>query len=348
LPALQHLRTEFPDTRIIILCSEIGRQVFEGTIANIECVASTRQMSHGWRSLALIPKYWRRLRGQTLSGALCSSDEPAFVYILGMALGVQRRIGFSAGFSFGERLLTECIPLNREKNVVELNLDLAMAFTGNRRTTPCRVPLVYTADDAQHVSEALKPLGIPPGAPFVAMHPWAKLEHKEWPLERFVALGKLIEKDYSLPVIFISDTYRDTLEGLNVLAGLTIKQLACVLEHTRLFIGNNSGPLHVAAAMGTATVSLLGPSPLNWSVYWRDAPHRTIARNDMACAPCIRLGQGTAECENSVTRHGCLLGISVKEVLEVCEDVFSRLTPADGFQAEEVGPPPCTGDTRDD
>ena len=92
----------------------------------------------------------------------------------------------------------------------------------------------------------------------------------------------------------------------------SVGQLKALVGEAALFVGNDSGPAHIAAGMGTATVTLFGPTAVKHCVghYPYRGEHRCLTPHDVACHPCYK-----PECP---TRHECMASISVHEVLDAC------------------------------
>lgn len=151
----------------------------------------------------------------------------------------------------------------------------------------------------------------PSAGPFALVHPGtsAHTPHKRWPLERFASL---IER-LSLPclVAFGPDeeerrAARHLVEGSGGRARLapattSLAELAALIEASRIFIGADSGPLHVASLVGTPVVQILGPTDPVENAPYPGTPHRSV-RVAVACSPCRR-GCDAAPCMQRVGAH---------------------------------------------
>jgi ADP-heptose:LPS heptosyltransferase len=110
--------------------------------------------------------------------------------------------------------------------------------------------------------------------PYVVMHPFAATAEKSWPRERFHAVADQMQSAGLLSVI-VAGPADDTAAFSNyqVLRNSPLSALKSLMSGADLFIGNDSGPAHVAAAFGIPVIVLFGPSdPVTW------APWRTEAR----------------------------------------------------------------------
>jgi ADP-heptose:LPS heptosyltransferase len=112
------------------------------------------------------------------------------------------------------------------------------------------------------------------------------------------------------------------------LAGRTgIHETAAVLERCDLFVGNDSGPMHIAAAMGVPVVAIFGPSNSQaWGPYTpplEDSKHRIVSR-DLPCMPCFYRHHSLGLREGCGPRP-CLTGLSASAVLTACGDMLKVL-----------------------
>lgn len=100
------------------------------------------------------------------------------------------------------------------------------------------------------------------------------------------------------------------------LAGqLSLKEMAALSARAKLFVGVDSAPMHIAAAMGTPTVALFGPSgDIEWGP-WRTA-HRIVTSNAHPCRPCGQDGCGGGKISE------CLTTLSVERVLAACDELL--------------------------
>ncbi|MDP2727443.1 MAG: glycosyltransferase family 9 protein, partial [Dehalococcoidia bacterium] len=101
---------------------------------------------------------------------------------------------------------------------------------------------------------------------------------------------------------------------VDLVGRLKVKETAAVLERCAIFVGNDSGPMHLAAAVGTPVVAAFGPSDARTYHPW-GVPHRII-KLDLSCLPCdfINCSQG----ENI-----CLTHIPVEDLLQACLEMLN-------------------------
>ena len=160
--------------------------------------------------------------------------------------------------------------------------------------------------------------------PIVCIHPGATWPAKRWLPERFGELADLLVAKLGVQVIMIggandtaeiNSSLKHSVSNVKVLQNLPLRQLAAIISHCSLFIGNDAGPMHIAAALGTSTIGLFGPGEENiWFPYSAAEGHSAL-RRDVSCHPCHldfcnRQGDGYME---------CMKLLAVGEVLEAAE-----------------------------
>lgn len=141
------------------------------------------------------------------------------------------------------------------------------------------------------VREKLAGHGLAAGARYAVLQPTATFFTKEWPRERFAELGEWLHREHGLFPIFSCGPGEERRVAAGVrgrggicLDGLSVGELMALIEGAALFVGNDSGPTHIAAALGRPLVVLFGSSN---SVAWApwQAAHQLV-QNYYPCNPC--------------------------------------------------------------
>jgi ADP-heptose:LPS heptosyltransferase len=174
----------------------------------------------------------------------------------------------------------------------------------------------------------LSEVGIDTSKPIVAIHPGSPVPLKRWPAERFAKLADiLIER--KTQVLFLGGTNEKRLveeiqsqmrhNSVNIAGRTNLQQLGAVLQNCHLFIGNDSGPMHIAAAVGTRVIGLFGPSsPERFGPFGDNC---TAIRKKPDCPPCMKekcsLRSPTTSSYGRLGEEGCIVEISVEDVLEI-------------------------------
>jgi heptosyltransferase-3 len=136
---------------------------------------------------------------------------------------------------------------------------------------------------AEHLASAMFFLGVPTrevpranlfaappsvSTPYAVIHPKASLPEKTWPYENFRALAEQLQQEFNLEPVFIAGPGEalDEFKRFRCLAGASLEEIKTLLSGAALFVGNDSGPAHMAAAFGLPVVVLFGASdPVVWA-----------------------------------------------------------------------------------
>jgi len=155
--------------------------------------------------------------------------------------------------------------------------------------------------------------------PRLCIHPGSGAKAKIWPLKNFIDVALEVTRRLAVQVSFVlgpaEEEYFQTLkesariQSTAILRDLSVSGLATLLEHSRLYLGNDSGPTHLAACTGVCTVAIFGPTSVEkWAPR---GPDVHIIRKETPCCPC-----NIDVMHQCTTRH-CLAEITPEEVVEV-------------------------------
>jgi heptosyltransferase-2 len=160
----------------------------------------------------------------------------------------------------------------------------------------------------------------------IALGPGASWSFRRWPPSRFIELGNWLQENYKAHILIYGG--KDELElALHIERGLhktqtvnlagktTLREMASLLKHCKLFIGNDSGPLHVAAASGVPVIDFFGPADYNRFRPW-GAQHEVLCLG-LSCSPCPE------RCLFDEPR--CIKGISVNHVKKIAAEKLTSL-----------------------
>jgi ADP-heptose:LPS heptosyltransferase len=327
LPTVAGVRRVRPNAEITVICSSATAPLYRATFPGIDLIPIDRGAVNGWRSLRHLPSLAAALRRRHAGWALLSPDEPSFCLLAARASGAPHRVGFNLINSRLHPVLTTRLPVTLGRNMIDLNFDLVRALAGDPTLEPERTPIGISDADRQNVQTRLEAIGIPSDRPLVLLHPFAKFPYRQWPLDRFADLAARIAARGTTPVVLSADPIGDVGPARPIF-GLALTELAALCARAVLFIGNNSGPMHIAAAMGTPTLVLQGASSIEWNIPWGPAGfHRRAMVAGLACQPCERLGTVVDHCSNLSSPQACLLGLDVERVLADATAMLESLCP---------------------
>ena len=249
-PAISILKQARPDLWISIVVEERFASLFEGNPDVAEIFLPDASRLRKWR-----PHLCLNLHGGSRSAALTAFS------------GARFRAGFahfqySAIYNVRIPRAQEILGLERKVHTAE-HLASAMFYLGASRVEIPRAKL-FAAKGAR----ARTPL------PLCVIHPCASTLEKTWPADRFIETASYVEKSFELEPVFISGPGEDLspFRRWRTLSAAPLAEIKSLISGASLFIGNDSGPAHMAAAFGIPSVVIFGASdPVTW------APWRTQA-----------------------------------------------------------------------
>ncbi|HWT79987.1 MAG TPA: glycosyltransferase family 9 protein [Candidatus Acidoferrum sp.] len=334
-PLLEALHRAYPDARLDVLV-EPHQEVF-ALFPWRHVITNFLVIDYGgdhktWRGrLPLVRELRRRRYDLTISpnrgrGMMASA-------LLSFLAGAPYRVGFTRdGSGF---LYTTRVGFQADRSIIEQNLDLlrAVGIPCGGAHMPLRVP---EADDA--AAEALLAQhGVEHGDLLVAVSPgtgWQP-EFRSWPVSRYVDLVRALVHRSGTKVLLLGG--RDQADAsvhfavandgrvINAIGQTSIARTAGLIRRSDLFIGNDSGLLHLAMGLKIPAIGIFGSTPPE-QILTPDSPCMAVVRNDVPCRPCYtHQAVFTLECDH----FSCLRLISVNDVLQAAERMLaSPLQPS--------------------
>jgi heptosyltransferase-3 len=299
-------------------------------------IAQVHAVERRWKELAAparLMREWRlyralRDRGYDLIVHL--SEHPRGAW-LARSLGARYAVAhdFARKARAWKRSFTHLVPLpaHGRRHRVELNLDALRRIGIQPGEDERKLALVPGGDAERTVDKLLAGEGLATKR-FIHFHPGSRWQFKCWPSERAAALiaalaqrgdrVALTAAPDEAELALIADIRGRTSAPVADFSGkLTLKQLAALSARARLFVGVDSAPMHIAAAMQTPTIALFGPSgDIEWGP-WR-VPHRVVASDEHRCRPCGNDGCGGGKVSECLTR------LPVDAVLDAIDSLVAR------------------------
>ena len=250
------------------------------------------------------------------------------------ATGIQFRAGFLPTVDSPKALfLTHAVRFQEERSMWQSFVRLAQVIDPGLPETAMPIPMKYGSVSEAWALEWLSRHAVRRRS--VAMHLGSQdLEFRRWPVHRFVQLAERIRAYGAEPSIILTGTaperpliraFLDEYSGHAVDAtdSESLEKTAALLSQCNLLVSNDTGIMHLAAAMGTPTVGLFGPnSPRYWAPIGSRATY--VYDTTVACSPCLNLyaNRWPLECVNS-EKSRCMLDITVDSVLNAARRVIT-------------------------
>lgn len=342
LPSLAALRKLFPQAHITWVIEEAAADLIKGHPDLDRIIVSRRKywiekLNKGeinvFKEIVQFIRELRSLRYDLVidfHGLLKSA-------VLVFLSGGKRTIGYDSMQEMSGLFLTEKVYEDMNKHAVDRYLDLVRYlklkdFTGQCNTEPkeknyakaCEQEPVFfipvTGREEKEVKQLLKSKGLDEKK-FVAVSPVALWETKLWEEQSFARLCDFIYLEYNLPVVFTGAEKKSIARITELmktpavsLAGETsLRELACLYRKAALMVSTDSGPMHIAAAVGTPVLALFGPTnPACTGPYGKG--HRVLQKN-LSCSPCF-----LKKCAS----RKCMRLLSVEEVFHAAGELLGK------------------------
>ncbi len=260
------------------------------------------------------------LRKHNFDIVIVCGEEGLFSALSYFLAGIKYRVAHKYNFRpFGEIgfLYTHAIKRNLNKHEVEHNLDLARISGLKIKDKKIELNPVKK----WHCKKTGRTIGFHLGSV-------KGVEEKRWPFERFVELIKKIKKDVKHNIVVIGGSEEKDIKYkleklhlniINLIGKTSIKETAAIIKQCDLFISNDSGPMHVAAAVGTPVIGIFGPTSTIKNRPWGDPKKCLFLQKKLPCyGSCFTPYIGKINCTNVIKKE-CLKKITIDEVYDLAK-----------------------------
>jgi lipopolysaccharide heptosyltransferase II len=329
-PALRAVKQAVRSRKITLLTSPSGASV----APLIAAVDETLIFEAPWMKASAAANGGRetsgfieRLRSRKFDAAViftCFSQTPFPAAMICHLAGIPLRLAHCRENPY--QLLTDWAPErepeNGSRHEVQRQLDL-VARIGAAVDDP-RITLSVDSIDAKAALTKLRRTGFDPRQPWFAVHVGASAPSRRWPPDYFAKAADLMSRRLQVPIVFTGTAGDQELiravqaqmrrPSYSAAGRLNVGQMAGALAAARLLISNNTGPVHLAAGVGTPVVdlyALTNPQHTPWQV-----PSRVLS-HDVACRNCFR-----SVCPEG--HHRCLRGVTPEQVVSAVEDLLAE------------------------
>ncbi|MBI5748260.1 MAG: lipopolysaccharide heptosyltransferase II [Nitrospinae bacterium] len=325
IPSISLVREIFPSAHISILIKSNLSPLFDGNPDINEIISFNPDLMSVTEKL----KFYRGLKEKNFDLAILltnSFESALFIYLA----GIKERIGYNKDMR--GIFLTEKIPMPSRKyprmHQADFYLTLIEAFLearGERREARDKKLFFCIPEDIQKdVDEFWNEKGLSKKSPVIGMNIGASYgSAKRWFPERFAELADRIYSELKGEVILFGGSGDFNIEAeikgrmqnkaLSMVGKTTLKSLAAMIKRCHLFITNDSGPMHIAAAVGTPIVAIFGSTDPSETSPLCDK--YKIVKRPVDCSPCWK-----RECP---TDHKCMELISVSDVMDAVKELIS-------------------------
>lgn len=319
-PSLLALRRFLPEAEIDVLLEDWVAPVLDG-FSEVDRVIAVERTSLARARLIGTLRAARYDVAFNLHGGTTAT-------FLTRASNARHRVGF-ASYQYAwlhNHLAPNPAELWQQPNTHSVEQQLALlGWTGVPVSDRPRTQLVVTARADATIARRLSAEGLDDAQPFVLMHPAAAFESKTWPAERFACVADHLRVRGLRTVAVAAPDEAEVVRDIAARAhgrivqftDLSLPELIALAHRARLFVGNDSGVAHIAAAVRTPVVVIFGSSNVAHWHPWTDLPYEVV-REEMACAPCAGY-----ECA-VFPRPECIRRVSVENVIAAVDRLLGQ------------------------
>ncbi len=326
-PFVQNLRINYPNARIVLLTSPKAAPLLEnqGLVNEVITVrVPWAQHYSRWRKYNPFSPLWiellrmlRFLHAQHFDLAFTARADIRENCILWLA-EIGRRVGYA--FAGGGYFLTDIVTPDLEHPHFSVRWTRLLEHLG-KPIVMQQPSLSVSREEERAAEQCLAEHGIQGQDLLVGVHPGARSVTRQWGEENFAVLAQRLRAQYPVKVLWFQDPsqarpaqHTDDFIPLS----LPLRQFMAVLKRCRLFICNDSGPMHISTALGVPVVAVFGPTePLWFGPLGPD--NRIVIQSGFWCRPCFDYCL--------FDQPYCLRTISVESVLNAARGSLNALLP---------------------
>jgi|GEM_PF-913846 len=331
LPAFRALRKKLRTTRLfwavdnsfadVVQCLEGVKEVLP--FERRETAERLSALTTFWSGISLVWRYIKELRSRKIVGSLDFHGTFRSGFFAWFS-GARRRLAFSS-WREGNRIFQDCAYKAPGKKMHAIDRNMALLKFMGIDAVPERVPVAVTDENRAVIEKYLHEQTID-SKRFVLIFPTSTWAIKQWSVEGYAETATNICDKTGLPVLIAQDLNGDEMANaiaasakgdVRVTPFFGIKDLAVLCEEAAFAVGCDTGPLHLAAAMGTPVVGIYGPTdPVVFGPYWK--PYRIVQHDEKCVRRCWKYRRSEDEiCE-------CLKALKPEKVIKACLDLYAE------------------------
>lgn len=333
-PLIQKTAKLFPDAKIVVITRPQVEDIFRPMKEVDEIILNDKR---GWNKIAGV---WKTAKAIKKSGIdiLLVPHRSFRSALIAWLSGVPVRIGFTS--SEGWFLYTKTVPFSWMIHDAERNLSLLQSIAKEQFTAE-KLSMRYAPSAEENVVRLMHDFNLE-GKTLVGIHAGSAWPTKCWPMEYFVELISRLQTELGVQAVLVGGGRKDTDLGEKIcqlskghaasLCGKTsLADLMALMSHLKLFITNDSGPMHIATAFDVPTLAIFGPTTKELGFFPYGEGHRVLEVKDLPCRPCALHGgkkcpEGHFKCMREITPD--MVFNAAKEMLAKNNALPEKQTPA--------------------
>ncbi len=327
LPALRLLRSHFPESRISWLVEDKASNILTGHPDIDEVIVFPRRkwqreilkINKTLNTLSGILSFCKKLRKGhydlviDFQGNLKSG-------IMNLITGSEKKVGFGRGYCKEFNYLTtryQSFPPEKKMHRIDKNLFLLKELGIENGFQRPKLPVFKP--EKEYISKFIN-TDIIPSLPIIIIHPGTSKfgSYKQWPPLNYALLADMILDTYEANVVFTWGPYEFSIvkeivekmkhKAIPACETRSIKQLIELISHSSLFIGGDTGPLHIASILDIPVVGIYGPK--DPEIYGPYNGKAIVIKKDVPCSPCRKRTCSDPKCMTLILPEDVFPGVS--------------------------------------
>ena len=322
-PLIQKTAKLFPEAKIVVITRPQTEDIFRPMKEISQIILNDKK---GWNKIFGVWKTARAIR-DTKADILLVPHRSFRSALIAWMSHVPVRIGFTS--SEGWFLYTKTVPFSWMIHDAERNLSLLQGIVKEKFTAE-KLNMRYAPSAEENVERLMKDFNLE-GKTLVGVHAGSAWPTKCWPMEHFVKLITRLQTELGIQVVLVGGGKKDADLGekicqlseghaANLCGKTSLADLMALMQHFKLFITNDSGPMHIATAFDVPTLAIFGPTTRELGFFPYGEGHRVMEIKDLACRPCAL--HGSKKCPEG--HFKCMKDILPDTVFENAKEMLEK------------------------
>jgi lipopolysaccharide heptosyltransferase II len=310
-PAIRALKTHFPGLNISVLAKAGGAEILKGN----PFIDSIFVFAKGALNILSL---FKALRNSHFGTVIVFHATDRIVWLMAYLTGGSKIVGSKRHSKETDFVITHPVDIPHNTHAIYARQLLIKELSIKSNLN--KIELFITDDERKRTDSLLEELGINKDSLIIGFHPGAAKPYKRWPERNFIELGKMLSKTMDDVHIIItgnskekelSQNIADDGGGISLAGRLSLRETSAAIGRCNLFITNDTGPMHIAVALGVPTIALFSATGIENVEPYRSLNTFTIITKPKPCKECI-----SKECTEPI----CMEQISPEEVFEVVKE----------------------------
>ncbi len=319
-PLIQKTAKLFPEAKIVVITRPQTEDIFRPMKEVSQIILNDKK---GWNKIAGVWKTANAIK-KTQADILLVPHRSFRSALIAWLSNVPIRIGFTS--SEGRWLYTKTVPFSWMIHDAERNLSLLQGIVKEKFSAE-KLNMRYAPSAEENVERLMKDFNLE-GKTLVGIHAGSAWPTKCWPMEYFVKLISRLQTELGVQAVLLGGR-EDAALGEKIcqlsqghaasLCGKTsLADLMAFMRHFKLFVTNDSGPMHIAVAFDVPTLAIFGPTTRELGFFPYGEGHRVMEVKDLPCRPCAL--HGGKKCPEG--HFKCMKDISPDEVFANAKEML--------------------------